>query len=61
LKPVTIRPAAADDIDEAFAWYQRQSPGLGDRIIGALRTTLSAIAANPELYQVLHRETPAAP
>ena len=25
-----LRPAAAADVEEAFSWYERQRPGLGE-------------------------------
>ena len=31
--PIVIRPAAAADIEEAFFWYERQRPGLGDEFL----------------------------
>ena len=57
MKPLLIRPAAAADIEEAFLWYEAQRPGLGAEFREALRDTLNSIVANPNLYQVVHRNT----
>jgi toxin ParE1/3/4 len=55
--PIVVRPAAAADIDEAFLWYERRRPGLGDEFLAALQITFQAIAAQPTLYAVIHRNT----
>ena len=57
MKPILVRPAAAADIEDAFEWYQTQRFGLGEEFREALRSTLNQIAANPQLYQVIHRGT----
>lgn len=31
-----FRPAAAADLDEAFLWYERQRPGLGQEFLAAV-------------------------
>jgi plasmid stabilization system protein ParE len=54
---VLIRPAAAADLQDAFDWYEKQQPGLGVEFRGAVREKLHDIAANPMLYQVVHRDT----
>jgi plasmid stabilization system protein ParE len=54
---IVIRPAAAADIDEAFLWYERRRPGLGDEFLAALQAALEGIAAQPTLHAVIHRDT----
>ena len=54
---IVVRPAAAADIDEAFLWYERRRPGLGDEFLTALQTALEGIAAQPTLHAVFHRDT----
>jgi len=54
--PVIIRPAAAADIDEAFLWYERQRPGLGEEFLTALETVRDNIAVHPNMYPVTHRD-----
>ena len=57
MKPVLIRPAAAADIEDAFLWYEGQRSGLGLEFRAELKATLDRLAANPSLYQVVHRAT----
>jgi toxin ParE1/3/4 len=45
-----IRPEARDDIDDAYAWYERFDAGHGDRFLTELYETLAAVRADPELY-----------
>jgi plasmid stabilization system protein ParE len=47
---VIVRPAADQDIDDAFAWYERQQAGLGDRFLRSLDSIVDRIRSNPELY-----------
>jgi plasmid stabilization system protein ParE len=48
--PIVVRPAAAADTDEAFLWYERQRPGLGEEFLEALQSTRDSIAAHPAMY-----------
>ena len=57
MKPVLLRPAAAGDVEDAFAWYERQRPGLGSDFRLELKAALDRVAEKPELYQVIHRNT----
>ena len=47
---VVFRAAANHDIDDAFAWYERQQVGLGDRFVKALGMVVERIRMNPEAY-----------
>ena len=55
--PIVVRPAAAADIEDAFSWYERQRPGLGDEFLAAVQATRDSIAAHPAIYPVIHRDT----
>ncbi len=57
MKPVLIRPAAAADIEDAFEWYEAQRSGLGEEFLETLTSSLNQIAKNPQIYQVIYRET----
>jgi len=57
VKPVLIRPAAAADIEDAFEWYEAQRSGLGEEFLEMLTSSLNRIAENPQIYQVIYRET----
>ena len=54
---IVVRPAAAADIDEAFLWYERRRPGLGEEFLVELQAALQDIAARPSLHAVIHRNT----
>jgi len=54
---VVVRPAAAADIDDAYLWYERQSPGLGEAFLLAVDAAKQRIATNPEALPVVHRDT----
>ena len=54
--PVVFRPEARDEVDEAFAWYERQRPGLGEEFLAAVREVLDRIQENPEIYAVAYRD-----
>ena len=55
--PILVRPAAAADIEDAFLWYERQRPGLGDEFLDAVQAACEGIAAHPTMYPVTHRNT----
>jgi len=57
VKPVLFTPAAEADVEEAFAWYEAQRPGLGERFLRALDVTMASIEEHPEAYAVIHRKT----
>jgi plasmid stabilization system protein ParE len=51
-----LTPQARDDAREAYAWYERQSPGLGDRFLWHVDECLEVIQANPELFEVVYKQ-----
>jgi len=55
--PLVFRPAAAADLDEAFLWYERQRPGLGDEFLAVFQSALDDIMAHPNRYPVIRRNT----
>ena len=54
---IVVRPAAAADIDEAFLWYEGQSPGLGHEFLGAAQALMDTVAQYPLRYPVVRRNT----
>ena len=40
----------AEDYNEAYAWYESQKTGLGDRFLLLVRKKMDQIAENPEHY-----------
>jgi plasmid stabilization system protein ParE len=55
--PIVVRPAAAADIDDAFLWYEKQRPGLGNEFLAAAQVVIDAIAARPLMHPVVQRDT----
>lgn len=54
MKPRAIfRPAADQDVDGAFAWYEGRQIGLGDRFLQSLAMTVERMCTNPELYPIV--------
>jgi toxin ParE1/3/4 len=57
MRPYIFRPAAAADVQQIRAWYERKREGLGEEFLVELRASIDAVLAFPEAYPVLHRET----
>lgn len=53
---LVVRGRAKADIRRAARWYERQREGLGAEFVGEVDAALSRIEANPEQYQVIHRD-----
>ena len=49
-----IRPEAELDLEDAFAWYESQDPGLGSEFVRAIDTCISTIGRNPFAYQLIY-------
>ena len=49
----TFRAAAADDVAEAYDWYEGEEPGLGERFLHAVGDAAGRAAAEPERYPVV--------
>lgn len=58
--PVVYQEEAEDDIDAAYAWYENQSVGLGERFLEALHEVVERIQDNPRLYGLFRRDIRAA-
>jgi plasmid stabilization system protein ParE len=43
---------ATDDLDLAFAWYERQRRGLGFDFLDCVEVAVNSILDHPEMYQV---------
>lgn len=50
-----VRGRAKADIRRAAKWYERQKEGLGKRFVAEVDAALERIEANPEQYQIVHR------
>jgi plasmid stabilization system protein ParE len=51
-----VRPEAEADIGDAYAWYQSQQSGLGERFLDELSRCISAIERQPLHFQKVHAE-----
>ena len=56
MSALTLRPAAAAEVEDAYSWYEEKHPGLGEEFLLALRAVLEDIRENPQRYPVLHRD-----
>lgn len=56
MKPLTLRPAAAADVEDAWRWYEAQREGLGDEFLEVTRAALESIGAYPESAPVVRRD-----
>ena len=45
---------ARDDLELAFAWYERQRRGLGYDFLDCVETAVKSIIENPEMYRVVY-------
>ena len=45
---------AKDDVQVAFAWYERQRRGLGFDFLDCIEAALRSVMANPELYGIVY-------
>lgn len=55
-REVAFQPLARREFDEAVAWYNRSSRGLGRRFGRAVQAVLDAAADNPERYPVSEQD-----
>ena len=51
-----VRPEAEADSEEAYAWYESRSAGLGGRFLDAVEEILTMVRDAPARFPVLHRE-----
>ena len=47
-------PEAAQDLAEAYDWYERRRPGLGEEFFGCVEVCLQSIRRNPEIHAIFH-------
>lgn len=52
-RKVRLHPGAARDLREAIAWYDSQSPGLGQIALSELRRVVERLRLFPEAYRQL--------
>jgi toxin ParE1/3/4 len=47
--PLVFEPEVEAEVDEAYAWYERQREGLGEEFMVEVQAVLDRIQRNPEL------------
>ncbi len=57
MKRAWFRPRAAADVHDAYRWYEKQRPGLGEQFLAELAATLESVTASPHSYPAVHRST----
>ncbi|MCB1032905.1 MAG: type II toxin-antitoxin system RelE/ParE family toxin [Acidobacteria bacterium] len=55
-RPLSVRPLAEAEIEQARAWYEEKRQGLGARFLAEVREGLVAIEESPERYPVVRGE-----
>ena len=55
MNALVVRPLAAGGIDEAFAWYEDRSVGLGLDFLRAVDESLAILTSAPLRFPVVHR------
>jgi plasmid stabilization system protein ParE len=51
-----IRPEAEFDLEDAFAWYESQDPGLGSEFVRSIDACISTIGRNPLAYRLIYQD-----
>ena len=51
-----VSPEAAQDIDEAYDWYERRRAGLGEDFLSALDACIQAVCREPEICEKVHED-----
>ena len=54
LRNLTILPEAEQDAAQAYVWYEKQEPGLGEEFLRCVDACIHFIRRNPEIYGVVH-------
>lgn len=53
MTPLAFHPDVADEVDEAYRWYEGRQTDLGDDFFAALEATYRLIAATPLMHQLV--------
>lgn len=52
--PITLRPGAEADLDDAYLWYEERLPGLGEVFLRSVDACLARIQRYPEAFPEVH-------
>ena len=53
MNPVVVRPAAEDDIEAAYLWYEGRQAHLGNEFLFAIRSALIQVSQYPEAHAIV--------
>jgi plasmid stabilization system protein ParE len=51
-----FRPEAAEELADAYEWYEARVMGLGEEFLRAVEACLASIQRGPQLYPVIHKD-----
>lgn len=51
---LVILPEAAQDMDEAYAWYEGQRVGLGEDFLSCVDACFQGLLRTPEMHALVH-------
>ena len=55
MKPILVRPEAAEELAEAVAWYESREPGVGDSLLNDYLAVLDRLRLDPERPRLVWR------
>jgi plasmid stabilization system protein ParE len=51
-----IAPETAQDISEAFGWYETRRDGLGEEFLGCVEACIQRVCRYPEIHAKVHED-----
>ena len=54
--PLVFHSEVRGEVDEAYAWHERQRAGLGEEFLAEVQTVIDRIHQTPELHAVAYRD-----
>jgi len=55
MPPLVLEPEVRGEVDEAYAWYERQRLGLGEVFLDEVEAVLEQVRQDPERHAVIDR------
>jgi plasmid stabilization system protein ParE len=53
---LVVAPEVAQDVEEAYIWYEERRSGLGEEFLGCVDTSIQIICRSPELYPKIYQK-----
>jgi len=51
-----LAPEAEQDLDEAYAWYERRRIGLGEDLLSRVDACIQTIRRMPTMHRMVHKQ-----